>query len=170
MKKDDYNVEKTVSMTIIDSENVLSSYSRNDKPIIDDDVADFISDSVGEYHIKQKVSFVVYSDMTDEEKNTFASAVKNYYLQKNEKLKSTISWLLGRSFFFAFIGLMGLITMGIWGDRLSDIWNGFADSFSCVFIWGFVDQFFIERVDLKKEVKVNEKICSLDIKFDSLEK
>lgn len=145
------NKREEIVLNVMNDDNFLSPYSPTLKPIIANEVAEFIENCANEFHPKSNLSLRIISNCIDDnEKKIYNEAIRNYYLLKLKELHRTIKMKLVIGIIFSIIGIFALGLMFLC-DRLSikDIWVECIDIFAWVFIWEAVDTLFIERRLLK---------------------
>ena len=159
------NAEITLSVT--DDSDFLSKYSPSNKPVISSEVAEFLEDSVREFHPKAEIKLTIKGDCVDDnEKPIYAEAIKNYFELKRCETERDIHRKTFVSIIFTVIGVIALAAMFLLDAIFkSEIWTECVDIFAWVFIWEAVDQFFIERSGLLMRRKRLENFVNITVEY-----
>lgn len=139
--------QSEIILNVINDDNFLSPYSPTLKPIISNDVAEFIENWANEFHPKSELSLRIISNCIDEnEKKLYNDAIRNYFKLKLKELHRTLRMKKLIGITFSIIGILVLAFMYIC-DRMDikAIWIECINIFAWVFIWEAVDILFIER-------------------------
>lgn len=159
--------KSTINMYVGDDDNFLSVYSLEGKPVISQEIADFIENSAKEFHPKDKLILNIYSSCIDnEEQKIYPKAIKNYF---DLQIKDCDFELKRKTFIgalFSLIGVMALAFMIILSNReTKELWVECIDIFAWVFLWEAVDQLFIERGALVRKRKRFVSFFNMEIYF-----
>ncbi len=141
------NKQSEIILNVINDDNFLSPYSPTLKPIISNDVAEFIENWANEFHPNSELSLRIISNCIDDnEKKIYNEAIRNYFKLKLKEIHRTLKMKRLIGIIFSIIGILVLAFMYIC-DRfdLKAIWIECINIFAWVFIWEAVDTLFIER-------------------------
>jgi len=154
-----------MELTITDNSTIYSPFYRNNKAVISDELAEFITNSASEFKFNQSLELNIHcQEMNEAEKEEFKEAIKNYYTQNNIELNNELKSKSLRSLIFFIVGFIALGFMIVLGNILErEIWVDVLDVFSCIFIWTSVDTYFIERFDIKSAYKKNLQLIDMNI-------
>lgn len=153
-------------MYVGDDDNFLSVYSLG-KPVISQEIAEFIENSAKEFHPNDKLILNIYSNCIDEvEQKIYPEAIKNYF---DLQVKDCNFELKRKTFIgavFSLIGVTALAIMIILSNRdVKELWVECIDIFAWVFLWEAVDQLFIERGAIVRKRKRFVSFCNMEINF-----
>ena len=140
-----------IHLSIQDDSNFLSPYSSVEKPIISNEIAEFLEHSIKHIKPNSKIHFVIKSEtIDDDEKKIYPLAIQNYYglefieitrdLNHNKWL-AIIMILIG-AFFFA-------LDIILEHFHLREVLVNIIDVVAWVFVWEAVDLFVLQRSTLK---------------------
>lgn len=169
MKKE-LPITHTINMHVSNDDNFLSPYSMGEEPVISQEVAEFLENTVRAMPSKEGFSLNIKGDCIDEnEKQKYSLAIKNYYTLKfkdaeRESRKKTIV-----SMAFTLIGVIALAIMIILSnhDNIGEVWTECIDIFAWVFLWEAVDLFFMERGTIAVKRRIYKKFMQSTITFES---
>lgn len=158
---------KVINMTITDTSNLLSPYSKESKPVISSEVAEFLDNCTNEFHPKEKLCLnITCSTLTDKEKEIYKHAIKNYYSNKlvdlirNKKRKNIFGIICSS------IGVIALALMFISNSlNTSKIITEYINIFAWVFIWEAVDILFIERGSFRFKILRLESLIKMQVTY-----
>lgn len=156
-----------INMTVLNDDDFLSPYSPVSSPVVSSEVAEFLENGANKFLPKQQIRLDVCSNCIDsDEKNTYDSAIRNYFKLKLEGTSLSLKRNLIVSIVFTVIGILGLAAMLII-DNFFDraIWTEIVDIFAWVFVWEAVDQYFIERRKLKLDKRKYQAFVDMQINF-----
>lgn len=139
--------QSEIILNVINDDNFLSPYSPTLKPIISNDVAEFIENWANEFHPNSELSLRIISNCIDDnEKKIYNEAIRNYFKLKLKELHRTLKMKRLIGIIFSIIGILVLAFMYIC-DRfaIKAIWIECINIFAWVFVWEAVDTLFIER-------------------------
>lgn len=158
---------KVINMTITDTSNFLSPYSKESKPVISSEVAEFLDNCTNQFHPKEKLCLnITCSFVTDKEKEIYTQAIKSYYsnklvdLVRNKKRKNIFGIICSS------IGVIALALMFI-SDSLntSKIITEYINIFAWVFIWEAVDILFVEGGSFRFKILRLESLINMKITY-----
>lgn len=158
---------KTIGMSVSDDADFLSKYSEIGKPVISEEVADFLENAARAFHPDQSFTLDIKSDCIDEaEKPRYQEAIKNHYDLKLSEIERELKRKTFISVFFTAIGVIALAVMFILSAlHVGEIWTECVDIFAWVFLWEAVDQFFIERSGLLMKSKRYKNFTEMQVNF-----
>lgn len=136
-----------VNMNVRDDGGFISPFSDTVKPVISEDVAQFITSRAEAVPHKERLTLRIYGGCIDEaEREIYRSAVKEYFTESYASRQREYK----RNLVAAFVlGLMGIIVLGlmIWLETKTDsaVWIEVADIIAWVFVWEAVDIAFLEN-------------------------
>lgn len=140
-----------LNMDVINDDDFLSRFSLGEKPIISNDVADFLDSATSYYLPKEQYNLKINSNCIDEnEKKIYPSAINEYYTRAyvdNERIikRNFISSIL--------LGIVGVILLAVMITleihNKSVIAIEIIDIAAWVFLWECFDIAFLENKVLK---------------------
>lgn len=155
-----------VDMQVLDDATFLSPFSKKDSPLISQDVANFLENSVQKVKPKEELVLRVYSDCIDDtEKGVYNKAIINYY---SESLVSVTKEHKRNKIIALLLFLLGVITIGISiyvGKFGREIWMEAIDIVAWVFCWEAVDVFVFKNRSLGLSIKRYETLSKVKIEF-----
>lgn len=136
-----------IDLNVKNDEDFLSPFSNVGKPVISEDVAQFLENSPNDSHPKAEVELNIYGDcISENEHSDYEQAIRNYYSLKFSDAARSVARKGFVSLIFTIIGVATLALMFIMPELgAGSIWVECVDIFAWVFLWEAVDQFFIER-------------------------
>lgn len=143
------NNASTIHVNINNTNEILSPYTEDNKPIINTEFANFLDNSVKDISVKQDLTIEITSG--NHNPDTISSAIKNYYynefMDSQRKLKFNLILVIST----LIIGIIALAVTLVEGFNLPRVINGTIDIFAWVFIWEAFDLFFFRRAELRHE-------------------
>ena len=126
-----------INMNVKDDEGFLSPYSERATAVISPDVAEFIENSTYATPPTEPLTLRIYSDkISDEKKEEYTSAIREYYAQKYIVTKKTHRFNVTALISLAITGILTLL-LAFKVD--SHIWSEVIDIVAWVLIWEAVD-------------------------------
>lgn len=145
-----------INMNVKDDSSFLSIFSKNENPIISEEVANFIENSSLSIPLKQPITLRIQSNCIDDnEKETYKKAIKEYYTQKyianEQEVKRNRLIVIG-------LTILGIIVLAfeIFFEYTFNniIWSEVIDIFAWVLLWEAVDiGFFGSRTSRIKKLR-----------------
>lgn len=161
------NDEGIINLTVRDDSQILSPYSQPNKPVISEELADYLENQSKAFRPKAALSINVYSDcIDDDEKKVYDKAIRNYFSLKLTEAERDAKRKTAISLVFTAIGVFALVlTLILTAKGLGDVIAECLDIFAWVFLWEAVDQYFIERKTILFKRKRYETFVLSKISF-----
>ena len=139
--------KRIIDLAVKNDDDFLSPFSSVGKPVISQEVADFLENSASGSHPKAEIDLNIYGDcISDSERPVYEEAIKNYYSLRFTEAARTVTRKGFISLIFTIIGVITLSLMFVLSELgAGAVWTECVDIFAWVFLWEAVDQFFIER-------------------------
>lgn len=165
----DEDGKSIINIKIEKEDDILSPFSM-DKPIISNELAEFLDHHLRPMVIKNGIHLQVYSLNKLEKEKEYESAIRNYYknvlLEKNREIKKNKIISLFMLIFGTLILTLSIIFSFF--ERLTIV-ASIIDIIAWVFIWEAVDLHFLQRPKIElEELKAFEMINS-KITFKNLD-
>ena len=139
--------DNTIHISVDDISQVISPYSEDNRPVINNEFAEFLNNSVKDISIKQNITLEITSKNCDHE--TISSAIKSYYYNEFVDSQRKLKFNLFASLSTLIIGLLALALSLLQNVVSYSLLAGVIDIFAWVFVWEAVDLFFFRRAELK---------------------
>lgn len=176
IKKDTFDLDEEgreiIDLTITDSESLLSVYNPDGKPIIDENMANVISNSIKSTTLKKDIHLKISCEKyTKDKEPVYKDAITNYYINefadKERRLHNNLAITI-TTFLLAIISFIALFVF----TQLDMHWLllDFIDVIAWVFSWETVDLIFFQRQLIKLEQRQDLKIIFAKITLTNLKK
>ncbi len=165
---DDEGLE-VISMKVLNDDNFLSPYSTEYDEIISDEVATYLEHVITPIDLKHELHLVISSNcITEEEKEIYKKAIKNYYKDKVIDSARKIHINSIQSFWMLLTGIVIMIAYFILQFFFDTPFLEVMDIATWVFVWEAVDLFFIERKILKIQQLRDTKLFNAKVSYRDL--
>ncbi len=160
-----------IDMNVTDDSAFLSTYAEKDSPIISNEVADFLDNTVQSISAKESIALRIHSSCIDsEEEKAYREAIKNYYSNRlvhteREHKRSIIIGII-----LAVIGIFTLAIAQILDSLDRVLWTEVIDIAAWVFLWEAVDIFFFKMHTLRTDKKRYSSFADIKVEYYSNEK
>lgn len=161
-------VEKSeIDMAINDTSNFLSPYSLEGKPVISNEVANFLENCANEFHPKTLLSLNIHCEkLSDNDMQMFNKAIKNYYTLQYHDLLRDIKRKKIFGISCIIIGVIALSIMIILSNlNIGAVLTECINIFAWVFIWEAVDTLFVQRANTLLKFRRIENFIAMDITY-----
>ncbi len=139
----------SININITDSTEILSPYTEDNRPVITNDFAEFLNNSVKDIPIKQDISITI-STQKGKTKN-IPTAIKTYYYNEFVDIERKLKFNMMSSILLLLIGLVAFAISIAHYIAEMPILAGSIDIFAWVFEWESFDLFFFRRRELKHQ-------------------
>ncbi|MDO4611510.1 MAG: hypothetical protein Q4B34_01470 [Candidatus Saccharibacteria bacterium] len=160
--------EAIINMVLRDDHGFLSRFSSHETPVISSETASFLENSAERFLPGKRLRLRIYSDaIEDDEKETYAMAIKDYYTDKIFAAK----WELLRYTLLALLLLMVGVTILVISLSIKEmLWPTLLDVIACVFIWEAVSIVAFRKQDLRIKKFRYRSFVKMKIEFVPNEK
>ncbi|MBQ3502891.1 MAG: hypothetical protein IJA72_04450 [Clostridia bacterium] len=139
--------DNSIDINIIDSSEILSPYTEDNRPIITNDFAEFLNNSVKDISIKQNISINISTQNGNAE--NISNAVKTYYYNEFVDVERKLKFNLLSSMILLIVGIIAFaVSIAQYIAKLP-VLAGAIDIYAWVFMWEAFDLFFFRRTELK---------------------
>ncbi len=141
-----------IEMRVLRDEDFLSDLSVG-RPIISQEVADFLEESALAIPARETLALHIYSHcIDDKEQKVYSSAIREYFLRRYDRGRGSLRRNLVTAVIMAIVGLLVLTLMVVFSLlEFVPVLGETIDIAAWVFLWEAVDLFFLQRPLLKAE-------------------
>ena len=166
--KRDEDGNAIINMTVADDSYFLSPFAISDKPVIDNEVANFLENRTKGFLPKEQFTLNVYSDCIDDgEKKIYSKAIKEYFSEHYVANEREVERNVILSFILAVVGIAVLVLMIALENFFGVIWTEVLDIVAWVFLWEAVYLYFFHNRSLKLKRYRYLALMSMNIRFYS---
>lgn len=154
----DENGRVIVNMNVGDDSNFLSMFSVTEKPVISNEVAEFMEFSTQLQLPNTDITLRIHSNCIDENEQKFYTAAmkqfyrEQYFITAKEQKRNNITAV--------FLMLVGILCLGLMFATehifSSVVWSEVIDIAAWVFLWESVDIYFFQT----RKLKIRKKRCT----------
>lgn len=139
-----------VAMNVKDDSNFLSAFSTNDKPVISNEVAEFLETVTYTVPPNEQLSLHIKSDCIDEtEKQIYREAIKEHYADKYHESEKELKIFNRVALGLAIVGVLILAAAIFLEYKVESVlWAEVIDILAWVFLWEAADIKFLRTREL----------------------
>ena len=134
-----------IHININSKTDIISSYSEDNKPTINNEFASFLDNAVKDIPVKSQLTLEISCNKDNQ--TNITKGIKNYYLNECIETERKLKHNLFFSLSTFIIGILAL-ALTFWFN-FPKVVNGAIDIFAWVFVWESFDVFFFRRKELK---------------------
>lgn len=138
-----------INIDINDSSEIISQYTENNSPVISNDFADFLNNSVKDVSLKRDITIQISAKQGNLPDIT--NAIKTYYYNEFIDIERKLRFNLFSSLILLIIGIIAFALSIAQYVAEIPILAGAIDIFAWVFMWEAFDLFFFRRKELKHQ-------------------